>query len=194
MSTIIVGRFDGMKQARRALREFAKHGFEPDEYACYEDKPPVRRPTFPIGGEIGEEAVRAVAGGAIGGAIGGATGLAVGSLGGPMGAAAGAAVGAYVGSLAGTISPMTARRKETDPPDDPADRPDGPMLAVCTDRPGSEAAAIAVLGAFGAREIERAEGNWRDGGWADYDPTSPTEVLKHAPAKGDDEAVKPKEH
>jgi hypothetical protein len=96
------------------------------------------------------------------------------------------------------MSPISAPRKETDPPDDPpddpADRPDGPMLAVCTDRPGSEAAAIAVLGAFGARKIERAEGNWRDGGWADYDPRSPTEVLKHAPAKGDDEAVKPKEH
>jgi hypothetical protein len=193
MSTIIAGRFDAMKQARRALREFARRGFEPSEYACYEDGPPARHRSFPIGGEAGAEAARAVAGGAIGGAIGGATGLAVGSIAGPLGAAAGAAVGACVGSLAGTMSPIGAPGKETDAAEPAAERHEGPMVAVCTDRPGTEAAAIAVLGASGAREIERAEGDWRDGGWADYDPASPTETLKSTPATGEVQAAEPKE-
>lgn len=57
----------------------------------------------------------------------------------------------------------------------------GPMVAVCVDRPGSEAAAILILSRCGAREIERAQGEWRDGGWADYDPAGPREILKEIP-------------
>lgn len=57
----------------------------------------------------------------------------------------------------------------------------GPMVAVCVDRPGSEAAAILILSRCGAWEIERAEGQWRDGGWRDYDPHGPREILKEIP-------------
>lgn len=57
----------------------------------------------------------------------------------------------------------------------------GPMVAVCVDRPGSEAAAILILSRCGAWQIERAPGVWRDGGWADYDPAGPREVLKEIP-------------
>jgi hypothetical protein len=57
----------------------------------------------------------------------------------------------------------------------------GPMVAVCVDRPGTEAAAILILSRCGAWEIERAEGEWRDGGWQDYDPEGPREILKEIP-------------
>ncbi|MGE5491378.1 MAG: hypothetical protein ACM31P_08870 [Actinomycetota bacterium] len=57
----------------------------------------------------------------------------------------------------------------------------GPMVAVCVDRPGTEAAAILLLSRRGAWEIERAEGEWREGGWRDYDPHAPREILKVIP-------------
>lgn len=57
----------------------------------------------------------------------------------------------------------------------------GPMVAVCVDRPGTEAAAILILSRCGAWEIERAEGEWRDGGWRDYDPDQPRDILKEIP-------------
>ncbi|HZX29988.1 MAG TPA: hypothetical protein VFF03_01425 [Rhodocyclaceae bacterium] len=57
----------------------------------------------------------------------------------------------------------------------------GPMVAVCVDRPGTEAAAILLLSRCGAWEIERAEGVWQDGGWRDYDPDTPREILKEIP-------------
>ena len=174
MSTIISGRFDEMEHARQALERFSEQGFDPSEYACYADGAPSHQELF----SANSEAARAAAGGAIGGAIGGATGLAVGSLGGPLGAAAGAAVGVCVGSLAGSMAqpgqPATKPTKD-DPP-----AANGTMVAVCADRPGTEAAAIAILSASGAREIDRSEGEWRDGGWADYDPAKPTEVLLKA--------------
>lgn len=61
------------------------------------------------------------------------------------------------------------------------DRNAGPMVAVCVDRPGTEAAAILILSRCGAWEIERAEGEWRDGGWQDYDPLADREILKIVP-------------
>lgn len=65
--------------------------------------------------------------------------------------------------------------------DSAAEEAGGPMLAVCVDRPGTEAAAILILSRCGAREIERAEGDWRDGGWRDYDPQHRREILKEIP-------------
>ena len=63
----------------------------------------------------------------------------------------------------------------------------GPMVAVCVDRPGTEAAAILILSRCGAWEIERAEGDWRDGGWQDYDPKAPREILKVVPGHGENQ-------
>lgn len=62
----------------------------------------------------------------------------------------------------------------------------GPMVAVCVDRPGTEAAAILILSRCGAWEIERAEGVWQDGGWRDYDPKATREILKEIPGHGEE--------
>jgi hypothetical protein len=47
------------------------------------------------------------------------------------------------------------------------------MIAVNVDRPEAEARALAVLRSQGASEIGRAEGEWRDGSWRDFDPRAP---------------------
>ena len=63
------------------------------------------------------------------------------------------------------------RRDHT--PEHPVEMPAGRMIAVCVDRAGSEPRAINVLRRTGAREVGRAQGQWRDGGWRDFDPRSP---------------------
>lgn len=103
MSTIIAGYFDDAEQARQALTDFARRGFETEEYACHAARHPA--------------------------------------------------------------SPRVTL-----------------CVAVCAERPGIEPAAIAILGASGARIIERAEGEWRDGTWTGYDAGNASEILKPAPA------------
>lgn len=196
MSTIVAGHFDHIEQAQQALQELARRDFDAADYACYYLNPPGQHALFPLGGDAAadEGARDAAKGAAAGAALGGAAGLAAGSLGGPVGALAGAGVGAYVGSLAGAVASTHSPREGAADAEHPAERPGGPMVAVCADRPGAEAAAITILGASGAREIERAQGAWRDGGWADYDPRVPTEtLLRDEPATGGS-ATPSKEH
>jgi hypothetical protein len=50
------------------------------------------------------------------------------------------------------------------------------MVAVRVDE-GSEQDAIEALRAQGALEIERAEGEWRNGAWADFDPRRVPETI-----------------
>jgi hypothetical protein len=47
------------------------------------------------------------------------------------------------------------------------------MVAVRVDRAGTEPRAIETLSRFGARDIERTEGTWREGDWKDFDPRVP---------------------
>jgi len=53
----------------------------------------------------------------------------------------------------------------------------GRMIAVCVDRPGTERLAIEALRAHNARDVGRTEGEWRDGGWRDFDPRTPLATI-----------------
>jgi hypothetical protein len=46
------------------------------------------------------------------------------------------------------------------------------MIAVRVDRPGMDTRALKVLRGLGARDIGRAQGEWRNG-WKDFDPRAP---------------------
>ena len=46
------------------------------------------------------------------------------------------------------------------------------MIAVRVDRPGMAERALKVLRELGARDLGRAEGQWRNG-WKDFDPRQP---------------------
>jgi hypothetical protein len=47
------------------------------------------------------------------------------------------------------------------------------MIAVNVDRPGTEKRAIEILRRHRARDVRRAEGEWADGAWRDFDPRAP---------------------
>jgi len=47
------------------------------------------------------------------------------------------------------------------------------MIAVNVDRAGTEKRAIEILKRHGARDVRRAEGEWANGSWRDFDPRAP---------------------
>jgi hypothetical protein len=60
----------------------------------------------------------------------------------------------------------------------PQPRPAGVMVAVNTETGDDEELAVDLMHDHGARMIERAEGAWRNGKWADFDPVSTPNVIE----------------
>jgi hypothetical protein len=52
------------------------------------------------------------------------------------------------------------------------------MVAVNTDTDDDQELAVDLLHDHGARMIERADGAWRNGKWADFDPVSTPNVIE----------------
>jgi hypothetical protein len=90
-------------------------------------------------------------------------------------------VGAYTGSLAGALS-KSGRSAERDAGQTtkPEPRRAGMVVAIRVSDPTSEARATQVLQHHGARDIEHAQGTWRNGKWEDFDPLStPQRIEAH---------------
>jgi hypothetical protein len=85
----------------------------------------------------------------------------------------GAGLGAYIGSFAGTMAKVRAGRYDAASVEHPVEPRGGRMIAVNVDRPGTERKAIEVLKRDGARDVRRAEGEWANGSWRDFDPRAP---------------------
>lgn len=195
MSTIIAARFRQPEQLQAARLTLGERGFNANEYADYYVNPPGQHGMNPLGGDTysdkGAEdagkgaATGAVVGGTVGGAAGIAAGAATGAVAGPVGALLGAAVGAYTGSLAGAMSRTKDAKPGERSAEHPVERPGGLMLAVCADRPGTEAQAIAVFEQCGALDIERCDGIWADGQWTDFDPARCGQIIKAGPRPGE---------
>ena len=92
---------------------------------------------------------------------------------GPIAVAGGAAAGAYAGSLAGAVE-TDGRR----PAGAANCGPPGVMVAVKADSAEDQEIAIDLLRDRGAQMIERADGVWRDGKWADFDPVRPPDIIE----------------
>lgn len=177
MSNIIAGLFDNIEQAQDAQDSLLHHGFAAGDVCHFANNPPGQHDQFPIGGDENADpgARHAHAGTVAGAGMGAGAGAAVGAVvGGPAGAAVGAGVGAYVGSLAGTLNQLEGRGSDAQP----VRRPAGVMVAARAEDPSSERMAVAVLQAEGAHHVERAQGEWTDGGWADFDPVSPPQLVQ----------------
>jgi hypothetical protein len=181
MARIIAGRFHTQEQADAALAALGTAGFAREDSSSFYLSAPGQHDLQPLGGDTehhSEGTKHAGKTAAAGGAIGGVAGLALGTAAAAamepgftaIAAAAGAGVGAYAGALAGGVtgSRQSDPRKAT--PEEPVERQPGIVVAVRADGEGAEERAIQSLRAHGALEIERAEGDWRDGGWADFDP------------------------
>jgi hypothetical protein len=83
---------------------------------------------------------------------------------------AGLGIGAYTGSLMGALSQTRDGDERAATREHPVEQPGGPRIAVNVERPGTEPVAVDLLERHGATEVSRAEGEWRDRTWRDYDP------------------------
>jgi len=173
MPNIIAGHFEDFPHAEAALRDLAEcKRIDASDIDHVVLGPPGRHDRYPIGGD--EDADKraaqgdkgALQGAALGTAAGAVTGAATSLVLGPLGAAATAAVGAYGGSLAGALSKMGKSAAEGAP----APRPAGVMVMVHAQEWQQRALALNAFDKNGARSIEEAEGQWRDGTWADFNP------------------------
>jgi hypothetical protein len=177
MTHLVAGVFDAEAPATAAAHALRGAGFAAGDLDQDTLGPPGRHDALPTGGDepadskAQEGDVGAVKGAAVGSAIGAAVGLAATPVVGPLGIAGGAAVGAYAGSLAGAVNKMG------DDTPSPQPRPAGVMVAVNTETGDDEELAVDLMHDHGARMIERAEGAWRNGKWADFDPVRAPEVI-----------------
>ena len=192
MATIVAGGFDVSTDADAAIARLRAAGVREEDLCTFRVNPAGEHHAIPAGGDRGASpgAQNAGKGAGTGAAIGAAAGLAAGAAAtpflGPAGMAAGAAAGAYAGSLVGALGRMD---KETQPGHDSV-RPAETLIAVNTDGAGPSADEIVRLfEECGARQVERTEGRWEAGAWADFDPLSPPQLvggrdLREPPARG----------
>jgi hypothetical protein len=177
MTRIIAATFDASPQADAAAHALREAGFPAQSVSTYHNNAPGQHGLLPAGGDenADPEAKEAGSGAAKGAVVGSVIGAGVGAvIAGPVGAVAGAGVGAYTGAFGGALNKL-GDEDETLPP---ARRPAGIMVAVQVAGPGaSEGTAIALMRDHDAVAIEEADGEWRDGQWADFDPLQPPHVI-----------------
>jgi hypothetical protein len=171
MARIAAAVFADQSSAERAMAALTALGVADADVERFVVNPPGRHNHLPLGGdEDADDDAKpgdrgALAGAAVGSAVGGVAGVLAASIIGPAGIAGGIAAGAYTGALAGALNSM-GRRPE------PAVRPYGVMVAVNLDRVDDGEEVLDVLYDGGAEMIEQAQGEWRNGHWADFDPVA----------------------
>jgi hypothetical protein len=181
MNTIIAGMFDTFAQAHAASERLADSGFALEDQSLFYLAPAGQHARYALGGDqdadgqakdMHEDAVK-------GGAVGAlAIGAAAAVVAGPVGAITAAAVGAYTGSLVGA---MTGSEGDAEPSGS-AQRGSGVMLAVRLEQDANLDVAVDALREHAARQVECAQGEWRQSEWVDFDPTRPPTFIWRANA------------
>jgi hypothetical protein len=179
MSKIIAGRFDATVDADAAVEALRREGFTREEIDSFYVAPPGQNAMHPLGGDAPHSSagsrfagVGAVAGAIAGGLLGMLIAWMVARDYGAVVILFGAGLGAYVGSFLGAMRKLRGGRRDEASIEHPVEPKGGRMIAVNVDRAGMDARAIKVLREFGARDVGRAEGDWRNG-WKDFDPRAP---------------------
>jgi len=180
MSLIVAARFDSFPDAESAARRLFSRGIGEEAVNIFFVNPPGWHDRYPLGGD---QAADPDARGATKGAVLGAALLA--TVGAAIGAGllyafgrtgleivAGGAVGAYLGSLGGALS-MAGRRSRARPADPDVQVRHAGVLAAVHVQPEQETQVAEVLRQAGGKDVEHAEGRWREGRWVDFDPTEP---------------------
>jgi len=189
METILSGRFDTWDKAAKTAQVLMNTtGISHEDICAFYVGPAGHHAAYPIGGDHHSDPAaddahhNSMLGGAIGAGIAGLATLPAG----PVAVATGAVVGAYTGSLVGSLQGM----------DDTADNPNasdltprasGVIVAIRVEEPGNaESLVVQSLEQAGAQDIEKTEGQWRNGEWVDFDPVRPVHLL-HPAGKEDKE-------
>ena len=183
MTDIVAGRFEQQDDAQAAVERLLQHGFRRDDVSSFFVNPPGQHAKFPVGGDRNVSpgargaGRAAIAGAVIGGVLGFVFGLAAMKVYGFAAAVAGAVAGAYLGMLAGALARMQDRRTTgigaTAAAEAPEVRHAGIMVAAHATSASTRDEAVRTLRSAGALDIETAEGEWRDGRWTSFDPTTP---------------------
>jgi len=181
MATIIAGGFDVVIDADAAVERLRTAGVRNEALCTFAVTPPGEHQNLPTGGDRAASpgAKEAGKGGGKGAVIGGVAGAAAGAaaspLLGPVGIAAGAAAGAYAGSLVGAMGGGVSREPQ---PGHETVRPAETLIAVNVDSGNpSEEDVVRIFEECNARQVERTEGRWENGAWADFDPISPPRLI-----------------
>jgi hypothetical protein len=201
MTPIIAGRFEQNSEAERAAAALHRGGFDTHDVTVFFINPAGQHATYPIGGDRDASPGAkhadggALKGAAVGSAVGAGVGLAAAPILGPVAILAGAGAGAYAGSLVGALGDMGEKPvRASDGPEQsessvnapsPKDiaplRHGGVLVAVRAVEFAERVGAVNILRQEGALDIERADGTWRDGSWADFDARRPV-LLVDLPA------------
>jgi predicted lipid-binding transport protein (Tim44 family) len=178
MSRIIAGRFDATVDADAAIEALRREGFTREEIDSFFVGPGGQHDMTPVGGDVHSSAgsrfagFGAIAGALVGGLIGMLIGFAIDSRYGAVAVLFAAGLGAYLGSFVGTMRRLRGGRRKEATIEHPLEPKAGRMIAVNVDRPDTYQRALKVLREFGARDVGRADGTWRNG-WKDFDPRAP---------------------
>jgi hypothetical protein len=177
MTTIVAGRFEMREPAERALQALVDKGFHHADTSEFFVNPAGQHGNLPTGGDqfADAESSKAHIGAGVGAAAGTAAGVAAAAalsgVGLPL-AAGIVALGAFGGSFIGAMSKLgdssDAERLDASP-----GRQGGQMVAVRVLNAEAERTVIEVLREHGAQDVERREGEWRNGEWVDFDPVAP---------------------
>lgn len=180
MSLIVAARFETFDAAENASRELFRKGFDEEDCTIFFVSPRGQHATYPLGGDQSSDPaarqahIGALSGATITGAVGAVIGAAVFVLLHlPVFAILiGAGVGAYIGSLGGAFLKLKSKAKRREAGRPASVRHSGVLLAVHV-RADTEAEVAQTLRELGGRDVEKAEGRWRDGSWSDFDPVKP---------------------
>ena len=174
MDHIIAGRFETKVKADGAAAGIVRY-LDRADICVFHNNSPGQHGTGLTSGECEanpgleaesrKTAVAAMAAGLAGGVLG--------MAGGPVVALAAAGVAAYTVSFVGAMSGMQDKQSR----ELPNLRPAGVILAIRIPNPGIERFVLNDLRNAGAKDIEQAEGNWRNGDWSDFDPVRPPHLV-----------------
>jgi hypothetical protein len=175
MEQIIAGKFDSIAKANAAavlLNEYV----DTSDICIFYNSPQGQHDVLPIGGDEDKDPEAAHAHQyalATGATVGVAAG-AIGLFGGPIVALTAAGIAAYTGSLLGAMGGMN----DSDETAQPSRRGSGVFVAVHLANPDDEQRIISTLKMEHAEDIEHAQGRWRNGDWADFDPVERPHLVK----------------
>lgn len=179
MAKIVAGRFDRTVDADAALVALRSAGFGDQEIDSFYVGPAGQHAKNPWGGDswsgagARQSGAAGVIGAVIGAVVGAAAGWVVSQEYGVIAILLAAGLGAYIGSFAGAMARARGGRKSEATIEHPVEPRGGRLIAINVDREGTQQRALDILRRHNARDIGRAEGDWRDGSWRDFDPRAP---------------------
>jgi len=193
VSLIVAARFDSFPEAEEAGRKLFAAGFAQEDVSIFFVNPAGQHDRYPLGGDqAADPGARKTKHGAIAGAaLLGLAGAVIGSIvwlyaaGSVLALVIAVGVGAYIGSLGGALVATRSATRAYRAGHSTGMRRAGVLTAVHV-TVATESAAAQVLRDCDGKDVEKAEGRWREGDWVDFDPVAPPVLSDKVQARPSD--------